>query len=410
MTEITTTCCIAGGGPAGVMLGYLLARAGVDVVVLEKHADFLRDFRGDTVHPSTLGVLAELGVLGDFLKRPHQELDRLSAIVGVETIRIADLRHLPGPAQFVAVMPQWDFLNFLSEEASHYAEFHVMMQAEAVDLVREGDRVAGVAARLASGEVMVRAELVVAADGRHSTLRRCAGLEVDDLGAPMDVLWFRLPRRDGDETAPLGRLTAGRMMVLIPRGDYFQCAYLIRKGGAEALKAAGLDAFKRAIGEVIPLFRDRTDALRNWDDVKLLTVTVDRLRTWFQPGLLCIGDAAHAMSPVGGVGINLAIQDAVAAAGLLWRPLREGRLTVADLERVQRRREWPAKVTQQAQLLVHKHVIAPTLAGVEPRAGWPVKLLDRVELLQRLPARAVGLGARPEHVRSPDARARRIAA
>lgn len=410
MTEITTTCCIAGGGPAGVMMGYLLARAGVDVVVLEKHADFLRDFRGDTVHPSTLGVLSELGVLQRFLERPHQKLDRLSGIVGDETVRIADLRRLPGPAKYVAVMPQWDFLTFLSEQASRYAGFHLMMQTEAVDLAREGDRVVGVVARPASGELAIRAELVVAADGRHSTLRRCAGLEVDDLGAPMDVLWMRLPRRKGDETAPLGKLAAGRMMVLIPRGDYFQCAYLIRKGGAEAVKQEGLEAFKREIGDVVPLLRDRTDALSSWDDVKLLTVTVDRLRTWFRPGLLCIGDAAHAMSPVGGVGINLAIQDAVAAAGLLWRPLREHRLTEADLERVQHRREWPAKVTQQAQLLVHKHVIAPVLAGATPKAGWPAKLLSRVELLQRLPARAVGLGVRPEHVRSPDAGARRLVA
>ena len=410
MTDIATTCCIAGGGPAGVMLGYLLARAGVGVVVLEKHADFLRDFRGDTVHPSTLGVLSELGVLKDFLARPHQKLDRMSGMVGDETVKIADLRHLPGPAKFVAVMPQWDFLNFLSEKAERYPDYHLKMRTEALDLVREGDRVCGVRARDPDGELTVRADLVVAADGRHSTLRARAGLAVEDLGAPMDVLWLRLPRRPGDEAAPLGRLVAGRMMVLIPRGDYFQCAYLIRKGGAEALRGEGLDAFKRAIADVVPLLRDRMDALTSWDDVKLLTVSVDRLKVWFQPGLLCIGDAAHAMSPVGGVGINLAIQDAVATAGLLWRPLRERRLAESDLEQVQRRREWPTKVTQQAQLLIQKHVIAPTLAGRQPRAGWPARLLDRTPLLQRLPARAVGLGVRPEHVRSPDAGAVRIAA
>jgi 2-polyprenyl-6-methoxyphenol hydroxylase-like FAD-dependent oxidoreductase len=403
MSEIATTCCIAGGGPAGVMLGYLLARAGVGVVVLEKHADFLRDFRGDTVHPSTLGVLAELGILQDFLQRPHQKLDRMSGMVGDETIRIADLRHLPGPAKFVAVTPQWDFLNFLSEKAEKYQDYRLMMRTEALDLDRDGDRICGVQARGPEGELTVRADLVVAADGRRSLLRTRGGLEVEDLGAPMDVLWLRLPRRPGDETAPLGRLTAGRMMVLIPRGDYFQCAYLIRKGGAEALQREGLDAFKRDIGDVVPLLRDRTMTLTSWDEVKLLTVTVDRLRTWYRSGLLCIGDAAHAMSPVGGVGINLAIQDAVATAGLLWRPLRERRLTKADLAKVQHRREWPTKVTQQAQLFIQKYVIAPTLAGRAPRAGWPAKLLDRVELLQRLPARAVGLGVRPEHVRSPDA-------
>ena len=403
MSQIRTTCCIAGGGPAGVMLGLLLARAGVDVTVLEKHADFLRDFRGDTVHPSTLNVMSELGLLPAFLKRPHDELQRLSGQVGDETVNIADFRHIPGVAQFIAIMPQWDFLDFLAGAAKAYPEFHLHMCAEAVDLIREGPRVAGLRAKTPEGELDIQADLVVAADGRSSTLRERAGFEVEDLGAAMDVLWLRLPRHPDDGAVGLGWLLAGRMMVLIPRGDYFQCAYLVKKGGAGAVKAGGLDAFKRDIETIVPLMAGRTDGLASWDDVKLLTVAIDRLRSWCEPGLLCIGDCAHAMSPVGGVGINLAIQDAVAAAGLLWAPLRAGRVSLADLQRVQRRREWPTKLTQLGQILVQNAVIAPTLDGATPRAGWPVRLLSRTPWLQSLPARVVGLGIRPEHVRSPDA-------
>ena len=406
MTEIRTTCCIAGGGPAGIMLGLLLARAGVDVTVLEKHADFLRDFRGDTVHPSTLNVIYELGLLPAFLKRPHDELQRLSGQVGDETVNIADFRHIPGVAQFIAIMPQWDFLDFLAEAARRYPEFHLCMRTEAVDLIREGGRVTGVRATMTEGDVDIRADLVVAADGRTSTLRQRAGLEVETLGAAMDVLWLRLPRRPRDGAVALGRLLAGRMMVMIPRGDYFQCAYLVKKGGADAVKAGGLEAFKRDIEAITPMVAGRTKELRSWDDVKLLTVVIDRLRTWCEPGLLCIGDCAHAMSPVGGVGINLAIQDAVAAAGLLWKPLRDGRLSLSDLQHVQRRREWPTKVTQFGQILVQNAVITPTLNGATPRAGWPVRLLSRTPWLQGLPARLVGLGVRPEHVHSPDAHIR----
>ena len=402
MTEVKAACCIVGGGPAGMMLGFLLARAGVDVAVLEKHGDFLRDFRGDTVHPSTLQVMDELGLFDEFLARPHYKIERISGQVGDETIHIGDFRHLPGRAKFLVVMPQWDFLDFLAEKARAFAHFRLMMRAEATDLVREGEQILGVVARTPEGETIVGADLVVGADGRHSTIRRCAGLEVEDIGAPMDVLWLRLPREPGDEVAPLGRLVAGRMMVMIPRGDYFQCGYIVKKAGAEAVRAEGLDALKRDIETIAPIFRGRTEGLTSWDDVKLLTVAVDRLKRWSAPALLCIGDAAHAMSPVGGVGINLAIQDAVAAAAILWAPLRRGRVELSDLEKVQRRREWPAKVTQAVQVFAHENVIEPILAGRAPKIAWPVRLLDRAEILQRLPARAVGLGVRPEHVRSPD--------
>jgi 2-polyprenyl-6-methoxyphenol hydroxylase-like FAD-dependent oxidoreductase len=402
VTQLSTRCCIAGGGPAGMMLGYLLARAGVDVTVLEKHGDFLRDFRGDTVHPSTLNVMDELGLLDEFLELPHQKLDRIFAMVGDEIVHVGDFRHLPGRAKFLVIMPQWDFLSFLAGKASAFAEFRLMMRAEATDLVREDGRVVGVTAKTPEAEVDVRADLVVACDGRRSTLRRCAGLAVQDLGAPMDVLWFRLPRRPDDETAPLGRLVAGGMMVMIPRGDYFQCGFVVKKGAAQGLIASRIEAFRREIEAIAPIFQGRTDGLTSWADVSLLTVTVDRLKKWATPGFLCIGDAAHAMSPVGGVGINLAIQDAVATAALLWRPLAAGRVGLVHLEQVQRRREWPTRATQGVQVFIHDHVVAPTLAGRPPRAGWPARLLDHAELLQRLPAQAIGLGVRPEHVRSPD--------
>ncbi len=404
VTDLRAACCVAGGGPAGMMLGYLLARAGVDVVVLEKHADFLRDFRGDTVHPSTLEVMRELGLLDDFLKRPHQELQRLAAQVGDDTIHAADFSRLPLQARFIALMPQWDFLNFLAEKARAFPCFRLMMQAEAVELIRDGDRVTGVVARTPGGEQRIAAALVVGADGRHSTIRERAGFEVEDIGAPMDVLWMRLPRREGDDdVVPLGRAVAGGILVLIPRGDYFQCGYVVKKGGAEELRTRGLEAFKRSIEDMAPALRGRCDGLTSWDDVKLLTVAVDRLRTWSAPGVLCIGDAAHAMSPIGGVGINLAIQDAVAAANLLYAPLKAGAVTLADLEAVQRRREWPTKVTQAAQVLIQKRAIAPTLAGASPKAPWPAKLVDRIPFLQGLTARALGLGVRFEKVRAPAA-------
>ncbi|MFI4973955.1 MAG: FAD-dependent oxidoreductase [Caulobacterales bacterium] len=401
-TQVSTGCCIVGGGPAGMMLGYLLARAGVAVTVLEKHPDFLRDFRGDTVHPSTMEVMWQLGLLDHFLKLPHERVEVLSAQVGDDLIRAANFRHLPTHARFIAMMPQWDFLNFLAARGSAFPEFRLMMRTEAVDLVRANDRVRGVLAHTPEGALEITAPLVIGTDGRHSTVREKAGLKVVDLGAPMDVLWMRLPRHPGDEGASLGRAAAGHIFVMIPRGDYFQCGYVVAKGEAGAIQARGLDAFRREIGEIAPMLRDRTDALRTWDDVRLLSVAVDRLERWFAPGVLCIGDAAHAMSPVGGVGINLAIQDAVATANLLYAPLRAGAVADADLERVQRRREWPTKVTQSVQTFIQRRAIAPTLAGSTPRAPAPLRLLNAIPWLRRIPARAVGLGARFEAVRSPD--------
>ena len=388
-----------------MMLGYLLARAGVDVVVLEKHADFLRDFRGDTVHPSTLEVMHELGLLDDFLKRPHQELQRLAAQVGDETIHAADFSRLPLQAKFIALMPQWDFLNFLVEKAKAFPELPA-------DDAGRGDRPdprrtigsPACVAKTPDGEMRIAAALVVGADGRHSTVRERAGLTVEDLGAPMDVLWMRLPRRDGRRRR---RAARPRRRRRDPGADPARRLLPVRLRGEEGrrrgMQAKGLDAFKRSIEDAAPALRGRCDVLKSWDDVKLLTVAVDRLKTWCAPGVLCIGDAAHAMSPIGGVGINLAVQDAVATANLLWSPLKAGAVTLADLQAVQRRREWPTKVTQGAQVFIQNRAIAPTLAGSTPKAPWPAKVVDRVPFLQGLTARALGLGVRFEKVRSPAA-------
>jgi len=404
MTEIHTTCCVAGGGPAGMMLGFLLARAGVDVVVLEKHADFLRDFRGDTVHPSTLEVMHELGLLEEFLKLPHRQVRRLGGIVGDTPVRIADFSHLPTRCKFIALMPQWDFLNFLAEHGRRYPSFHLHMRAEVTGLIEEGGRIVGVRATTPDGELVVRSALVVGADGRTSVVRERAGLTVEDIGAPMDVLWMRLSRRESDGAEALGRIAAGRMFVMIDRGDYWQCAYVIRKGAADEIKAQGLDAFRNAIVEVAPLMRDRVEELKTWDDVKLLTVKIDRLPQWHRPGLLCIGDAAHAMSPVGGVGINLAVQDAVAAANRLAAPLRAGAVGDDDLAAVQQRRMFPTRMTQRLQVFIQNNVLSRVLASRGTIAPpWPVRLVSRCPMLQRIPARLVGLGVRPEHVQTPEA-------
>jgi 2-polyprenyl-6-methoxyphenol hydroxylase-like FAD-dependent oxidoreductase len=392
-------CCIAGGGPAGMMLGYLLARAGIEVVVLEKHADFLRDFRGDTVHPSTLELMHELGLLESFLQRPHQEVSELRGEIGGTTVTIADFSHLPTRCRFVALMPQWDFLSFLSTEAQRFPSFHLLMQTEAVSLLVEDGRVVGVEAKRAAGPLQIRAPLVVACDGRHSTLRQQAGLSSVEFGSPIDVLWMRLAKRADDPQRTFGRIRAGQIFVTLDRGDYWQCALVIPKGGIERVRALGLPALRARIVEVAPLFADRVDALASWDDIKLLTVVVNRLRQWWRPGLLCIGDAAHAMSPIGGVGINLAIQDAVAAANLLRAPLGSGTLSDEDLRRVQRRREWPTRVTQRAQLFAQDHVMGRVLGNSPTALPWPLKLLRRFPALRRLPARLVGVGVRPEHVR-----------
>jgi len=401
--SITTRCAIAGGGPAGMMLGLLLARAGVDVVVMEKHADFFRDFRGDTIHPSTLEVMHELGLLDQFLKLPHQKVREVGGIVGDEKIILADFTHLPTHCGFIAFMPQWDFLDFLAAQGKRYPGFHLRMQAEADGLLMDGDRVTGVQAKTPEGLLELRADLVVGADGRHSTLRALAEFEVEDLGAPMDVLWLRLSKRAGDGSQTLGRVQAGRFFIMLDRGDYWQCAFVIPKGGFEALRAQGIEAFRKEIVALNPALADRVNEIASWDDVKLLTVRVDRLKRWYRPGLLCIGDAAHAMSPIGGVGINLAVQDAVAAANILWEPLREGRVAEEVLAKVQKRRRWPVEMTQAVQLFVQKRVISNVLSmTAQPRPPFILTLFNRFPVLRRLPARLIGMGFRPEHVHTPE--------
>jgi 2-polyprenyl-6-methoxyphenol hydroxylase-like FAD-dependent oxidoreductase len=404
--QISTKCCVVGGGPCGMMLGFLLARAGVDVVVLEKHADFLRDFRGDTIHPSTMELMSELGLLDEFLKLPHTKATAIGAWFGDREYAFADFTHLPTKAKFIALMPQWDFLNFMAERAKAYPSFHLRTRAEAVDLLEEGGRVAGVRAETPDGPIEIKADLTVGCDGRHSTVRARAGFKVEDIGAPMDVLWFRLSKKPGDPSESSGRFTAGRIVILIDRGDYWQCAFLIRKGAIEDTKRAGLPAFRQSVAQIMPAFADRVDDLKDWDQVKLLTVAVDRLDRWHRPGLLCIGDAAHAMSPVGGVGVNLAVQDAVAAANILWRPLKDGTLREDDLDAVEERREFPTRVTQRMQVFVQNKVVDVALGANQAlQAPLALRLMSRFPLLRRIPARLVGMGVRPEHVHSPDARA-----
>jgi 2-polyprenyl-6-methoxyphenol hydroxylase-like FAD-dependent oxidoreductase len=402
MTEpITTRCCIAGGGPAGMMLGFLLARAGIDVTVLEKHKDFLRDFRGDTIHPSTLELMHELGLLDEFLKLPHQEVSRLTFQVGAERIPMADFSHLPTRCKFIALMPQWDFLNFLAKQGKRYPQFHLRMEAEAKELISEGDRVTGLRATTPEGDLEIHAALVVGCDGRHSTLRERGGFAIDDVGAPIDVLWFRLSRRDGDTEETTGHIEAGAMMVMLNRGDYWQCAYVIPKGGIDAVKREGLPAFRDRVVALTPFVRDRVGELKSFDDIRLLTVTIDRLRQWHRPGLLCIGDAAHAMSPVGGVGVNLAVQDAVAAANILAEPLRAGAVTTEHLAAVQQRRAFPMRVIQRMQVIVQDKLLSPALASRErPKPPLLLRLIRWLPMLGRLPARLVGLGVRPEHIQT----------
>jgi 2-polyprenyl-6-methoxyphenol hydroxylase-like FAD-dependent oxidoreductase len=397
---IAVRCCIAGGGPAGMMLGLLLARRGIDVLVLEKHADFLRDFRGDTIHPSTLEIMYELGLLDAFLSLPHDEVQTVGGQIGDASVTIADFRHLPTRCKFLALMPQWDFLNFLVAAAKRYPNFRLLTDTVATDLIEERGRIAGLSAQTGTGRIAIRADLVVAADGRHSVLRAKAGLEVMSLGVPMDVLWMRLSRRPSDQPQTLGRIDAGRLMVMLNRGSYWQCAFVIRKGGFEAIREQGLPAFRDIISRLVPWLGERPAELSAWNDIKLLTLAVDRLRRWYRPGLLCIGDAAHAMSPIGGVGINLAIQDAVATANILAPVLSRGAPGESDLAAVQRRRLWPTAMTQRLQVLIQDRVITRILAGSGGgRPALAVRLLQWFPILRRLPARLLGLGFRPEHIR-----------
>jgi 2-polyprenyl-6-methoxyphenol hydroxylase-like FAD-dependent oxidoreductase len=403
-STITTQCCIAGGGPAGMMLGFLLARAGVQVVVLEKHADFFRDFRGDTVHPSTLELMFELGLIDEFLKLPHQKVETLTAQIGAEHVQMVDFRHLPTHCKFVALMPQWDFLNFLAEHGKQYPTFDLRMQADATDLIEENGRIAGLVAKTPDGELTIRADLVVGCDGRHSIVREKAGFKSEDYGAPMDVLWFRLSHKASDSPDTFGHIEAGKMMIMFDRGDYWQCAYVIPKGGIERLKSDGLEAFHATVVEMSPFLSDRVGELKTWDDIRLLSVTVDRLKKWWRPGLICIGDAAHAMSPIGGVGVNMAVQDAVAAANRLAGPLRASRVTDEDLQAIEERRTLPMRFTQGLQLTIQRRIISRVLETQQrPKPPAFFKLFDVFPILRRIPARLIGIGIRPEHVRTPEA-------
>lgn len=399
LTSSHAHCCIAGGGPAGMVLGVLLARAGLRVTVLEKHRDFLRDFRGDTMHPSTLQVMHELGWLDEFLKLPHQKVSEIGIDYAGRFMPVADFSKLPVACPYIALMPQWDFLNFLAEKGRQYPGFELHMQTEATDLVFTGDRVTGLKAVSPTGEQTIAADLIVAADGRGSILRERAGLKVKDLGAPIDVLWFRLPRKPDDTPQTMGKFERRRMVILLNRGDYWQCAYIIAKGDFERIKGLGLDAFLADLAGVVPFAADRVGSISSWDDVKLLTVRVDRLETWWREGFLCIGDAAHAMSPVGGVGINLAVQDAIAAANILYNPLHRNALRSEELAAVQKRRLWPAQLTQSMQVAAHKRVLAPLLAGeLSAKPPLPLRILASFPAARHLVGRTIGLGVRPEHI------------
>jgi 2-polyprenyl-6-methoxyphenol hydroxylase-like FAD-dependent oxidoreductase len=390
-----------------MVLGFLLARAGIEVLVLEKHADFFRDFRGDTIHPSTFELMYELGLLDDFLRVPHQQLLQIAAAVDDFTVTVGDFSHLPVHCKFVGLMPQWDFLNFIAEKAKGYPQFHLQMESEVTDLLIENNRVAGVRAKTRDGDREFRAALTVGADGRHSIVRAKAGFEVIDLGAPIDVLWMRVSRLPTDPEQTLGHFRAGKLLVTLNRGDYWQCAYVIPKGGFAAIQKNGLPAFRRDLQTVATFLQGRTAELKEWSDIKLLSVAVDRLRHWSRSGLLCIGDSAHAMSPIGGVGINLAIQDAVAAANILVPALSTGASADSHLQKVQARREFPTRMTQAVQIFAHKRFIGPALATKAPlkRLPLPLFLLKHFPILRRIPARMVGLGFRPEHIHTPDSHA-----
>lgn len=394
-----TDCCITGGGPAGLMAALLLARSGVKVVVLEKHKDFLRDFRGDTIHPSTLELMHELGWLSEFLELPHQKVPQLAMQFGEARYQVVDFSHLSVKAPYIAMMPQWDFLNFLDSKAQDYPGYQLLQSTEALELLEQDGVVVGVKAMGPLGEVIVKAPLTLAADGRDSILRQQSGLKVQDYGAPMDVLWFRLSRQDGDGDETFGRLEPGQILIMLNRGDYWQCAFVIPKGADADLRNSGLATFKQRLSPLLPFSAERLKEIEDFDSVKTLQVQVNRMERWWKPGLLCIGDAAHAMSPVGGVGINLAVQDAVAAAKELSLPLRDGVVSTEILAAIEKRRAFPAKVTQKMQILVQNNLIKQALsskAAVKP--PLMVRLFDKVPFLRRIPARIIGLGVRPEHI------------
>lgn len=404
MERISTTCCIAGGGPAGIMAGVLLARAGVNVVVFEKHKDFFRDFRGDTIHPSTLQLMDELGWIGDFLKVPHQKVTSLHFHIGEKAFPLANFAGLNVPYPYIALMPQWDFLNFLAGKGKQYPGFSLRMETEVTGLIEQDGRITGVRAKTPQGEIEISPDLVLGCDGRHSIVREAAKLKVIELGAPIDVLWFRLSRPKSDPEETMARLGPGRFLVMLNRDDYWQCAFVIHKGGDAELRAKGLENFRQEVEKLAPFTRGRMQEIKDWEQVKLLTVAVDRLQEWARPGLLCIGDSAHAMSPVGGVGINLAVQDAVAAANRLWEPLLAKRVQLDDLRAVQQRREFPTRMTQRMQVFVQNNVLKKVLADrSELNVPWLLRLISSFSFLQKLPAYFVGVGVRPEHVQTPDA-------
>ena len=402
--KLQTRCLIVGGGPAGIMAGYLLARAGVPVIVLEKHTDFFRDFRGDTIHPSTLELMYELGLLEEFLKQPHQEVRELRAVIDGQTVPIADFMKLPTRCKFIAFMPQWDFLNFLSAHAKEFPSFQLLMQHEVVDLIFDQQRVTGVRAKTPRGELDVRADLIIGADGRHSIVQACAGLRRQDFGVPIDVLWMQISKKQDDPQQSLGFFQHGKLLVLLDRGDYWQCGFVIPKGDFEDIKARGLQQFQNDVVSFAGFLRDRVAELDDWSKIKLLTVQINRLRDWCRDGLLCIGDSAHAMSPAGGVGINLAIQDAVATANLLAAKLRSGPVSLDDLRKVQTRREWPTRLIQTMQVFIHRRVVTGRTSDPNGSLPFVFRLLKWFPVLRQIPGRFIGIGPRPEHFHSPTTR------